>query len=282
MTRLPSKYWQAPPASASSKATNGRVCLTLRFPFRLPLADPNIRSSGMDSTSALELFSGNACFSPRVPIMAKKEWVHNGGKIAFPQSGATGATYVFCDGEDDPWFLKLYQRSIAVFHWAWISAVVAARFRLPISAYVIDGYSTEPVRPAYSQSGDPEEDLDRTLLSTPPLNAHIVSPSAKSEPYESKSVTPPCGDVCPVVDLRLMVRSRQARTGRPLKTSEVIERFQDEYEHKGAPPMRRLAATGAIPVSEALDALRHVSTAKAVQFVPGTVHRGKEFQCWYA
>ncbi|TBU29237.1 hypothetical protein BD311DRAFT_661636, partial [Dichomitus squalens] len=204
-----SEYWQAPPASASSEATNGR-----------PLADP-IRSSGMDSTSALELFSGNACFSPRVPIMAKKEWVHNGGKLAFPQSGATGATYVFCDGEDDPWFLKLYQRSIAVFHWAWISAVVAAQFRLPISAYVID-------------------------------------------------------------DLRLMVRSRQARTGRPLKTSEVIERFQDEYEHKGAPPMRRLAATGAIPVSEALDALRHVSTAKAVQFVPGTVHRGKEFQCWYA
>ncbi|KAI8974161.1 hypothetical protein BD414DRAFT_498326 [Trametes punicea] len=86
----------------------------------------------------MSLFSGQAWFSPRVPVSIRKAWIINGGAIAGPRPDATQAMYVFCDGRDDPWFRKLYQRSIAVFHWLWISAVVNARFRVPISAYAID------------------------------------------------------------------------------------------------------------------------------------------------
>ena len=98
-------------------------------------------------------------------------------------------------------YTRLYQRSIVVsercscmlssvrtctqvFHWAWISAVVAAQFHLPISPYVIDGkafpsplprstlhsilgHSDETAKRAYTQPDGAEEDADRTLLSTP-------------------------------------------------------------------------------------------------------------------
>ncbi|KAM5531288.1 hypothetical protein V8D89_015043, partial [Ganoderma adspersum] len=242
----------------------------------------------------MDLFSGNACFSPRVPPAVQKEWVQYGGNVANLQADKTCATYVFCDGEDDPWFGRLFQRSMAIFHWGWISAVVAAQFRLRISAYVLDGHSSASMRPAHTtEDGDLDEDADRTLLSTPPrdsAHAHILSPSAISK---SESINLPVRD-CPEIDLRAVSRSRQASTrprrgpisfqGQLHEADEIHEertlvlRHEDHVEDA----FRLLASpSGVISVSDALEALQHVSTENTAQFTPGTTHLGKEFRCWY-
>lgn len=41
------------------------------------------------------------------------------------------------------------------------------------------------------------------------------------------------------------------------------------------------SGTPVISVSDALTALREVSTEGAVQFLPGTIHRGKNFSCCF-
>ena len=125
--------------------------------------------------------------------------------------------------------------NVQIFHWGWISAVVAAQFRLPISAYVLDGQyflhrsplspsprldvdlcligcSSTPVKPAHTSKdeGGLDEDADRTLLSTPPrdIHAHILSPSARSKSETADFVTRDC----PEIDLRAVSRSRQTST----------------------------------------------------------------------
>ncbi|PIL33303.1 hypothetical protein GSI_04753 [Ganoderma sinense ZZ0214-1] len=247
----------------------------------------------------MDLFSGNACFSPRVPAEVQKEWVQNGGSVANIHADKTCATYIFCDGEDDPWFSRLFQRSMAIFHWSWISAVVAAQFRLPISAYVLDGYSSAPPKPIRisEDEGDPHEDADRTLLSTPlrDLHAHTtLSPSAKSK---SESV-----DIfarnCPEIDLRVVSRTRLGR-GLTLSRRQLAPlRSQDESDelhertlvhrtsHEDVDNVKDAfsalaSSSGVISVSDALEALQHISTEKAAQFTPGTTYLDKEFRCWY-
>ena len=142
--------------------------------------------------------------------------------------------------------------------------MVAARFRLPIAAYVLDGqglhlpefrpsslptvdadcdyfivgYSPVPGKPARTHvsqdEGDSGEDADRTLLSTPPRDAHahthILSPSARSK-SASASIDPAAQD-CPEIDLRaLLPRSR--RTGgstRPHRDFAAPLRIQHQHD----------------------------------------------------
>ncbi|KAI1787721.1 hypothetical protein LXA43DRAFT_1163284, partial [Ganoderma leucocontextum] len=202
-------------------ATHDRRHHVTTLPQTIPnicITTPHTRSQ-MSSLNSTDLFSGNACFSPRVPAAVQKEWVHYGGNVATLQSHKPCPTYIFCDGEEDPWFARLFQRSMAIFHWTWISAVVAARFRLPISTYVLDG------------------------------QAFLRSPSPTTYAYVL------------------------------IAGSDI-----DREDHAGDPKFRLLlsSSSGAISVSDALEALQHVSTEKAALFTPGTTHLGKEFRCWYA
>ncbi|RPD71333.1 hypothetical protein L226DRAFT_468862 [Lentinus tigrinus ALCF2SS1-7] len=163
------------------------------------------------------IICATACFSPRVPPTVQREWVQNGGQIASVKHEDAHATHVFCDGSDDPWFCRLVQHSTnsQIFHWSWISAVVRAQFRLPISSYLIDVTTQK-------------------------------------------------------------VSSRKA-TARRCPMSLMPSRLRDDPSS-----MIHSLPTSGMSVSEALEALKSVSVDGVVQFLPGTVHMGKEFRCSYA
>ena len=179
----------------------------------------------------------------------------------------------------------------------------------------IIGYSSAPSKTGQVREDEEDlhEDADRTLLSTPPrdIHAHTLSPSVRSK---SETVDFAARD-CPEIDLRAVSRSRQGST-RPrrelvsLRTQVEVDELHDErtlvhryvcipfvwirkpephlssnhgHEDHVKDAFRLLAnSSGAISVSDALEALQHISTENAAQFTPGTTHLGKEFLCWYA
>ena len=52
---------------------------------------------------------------------------------------------------------------------------------------------------------------------------------------------------------------------------------------RDSPPYRLLSASdGAMSINGALEALDDISVDGVVQFLPGTMHMGKEFRCSYA
>ncbi|RDX41927.1 hypothetical protein OH76DRAFT_175646 [Lentinus brumalis] len=201
----------------------------------------------------MSLFVGSACFSPRVPSAVRREWVANGGKVASTQREDVHATHIFCDGSDDPWFRNLYRRSIAVFHWSWVSEVVRAQFRLPIYSYLIEDRPHTGVC-AYMDDGwqDPVfvEDDSGTRLGSPDVESESS--------HHSK------------------------RGGNMLKAAHYLVDVSMEGETLVLDDIFNSGAAGAIAVSDALRALDHVSIDGVVQFIPGTIHMGKEFRCSYA
>ncbi|KAI0365138.1 hypothetical protein BV20DRAFT_777715 [Pilatotrama ljubarskyi] len=268
----------------------------------------------------MSLFTGRAWFSPRVPMSVRKAWVTHGGSVAGVSSeDYNHAIYLFCDGNDDPWFSKLYQRSIAVFHWLWISAVVNARFRVPISMYAIevsaDSGETDTSAPAYMRCLHPESLAERTTKrrSPPqhdtvtsrarPLRARLYAPRIQSEDEVSDPDTPvPKARTkkpsAPFMDLRSLQTARMVSHTKCLKSVRLLAPYNPERRkrqalssgnEKDAPTFSALvsqAATSglsvkAISVSAALESLSGISMERATQFVPGAIHLGKEFTCFY-
>ncbi|KAI0355247.1 hypothetical protein OH77DRAFT_1425317 [Trametes cingulata] len=269
----------------------------------------------------MSLFTGRAWFSPGVPVSVRKAWATHGGSVAGVHAeDEAQATYLFCDGNDDPWFAKLYQRSVAVFHWLWISAVVNARFRVPISAYAIDA-TTDPGEadfsvPAYMRIQSPKTPTSHMHMHKHPKQLHqvlgamhtrsvrirlSVSPERVdddlSEPGSPIPKTRREKQSTPFVDLRSLQMTRKASHRRRSKTVRLLASSNTEQREQQTLPSRTqedaptfsalvsAAASGLsvkpISVSAALDALAAVSTEHATQFVPGTLHLGKEFRCFY-
>ncbi|KAI9066892.1 hypothetical protein FKP32DRAFT_1644946 [Trametes sanguinea] len=255
------------------------------------------------------LFDGQAWFSPRVPAKIKQMWSLNGGSCAGPQSRATRATYVFCDGTDDPWFHKLVNRSFAVFHWVWISAVVDAHFRVPISKYAIDG-SEKPCPPAYTQLPPstanlqgpdisqkmPQEWTCESEVSTSRLSGKS-SPLTRPLPEEDSKDVPLPNPAArrkrrvrstPYVDLRR--RSSKSTRSEVIRIEPLDKAVMSKTSRSRCISVGPLGASGArssnirqvIPVSVALESLGSISVDNIKQFVPGSVHLGKEFRCFYA
>ncbi|KAI1782944.1 hypothetical protein LXA43DRAFT_1065535 [Ganoderma leucocontextum] len=168
------------------------------------------------------------CLCPdAAPVSDSSPMPKRGPKVEAPAGDLSGRPIVDDDsyasgGGLDPSRARR-SRKIQTFHWGWISAVVAAQFRLTISAYVLDGYSSTPVKHAHTSEdeGYPHDDADRTLLSTPPCDAyaHVVSPSSAKSNSESADLV--AGD-CPEIDLRAGFRSCQAR-----------RRWTDHWQHPG-------------------------------------------------
>ncbi|OSC96849.1 hypothetical protein PYCCODRAFT_1217796 [Trametes coccinea BRFM310] len=258
----------------------------------------------------MALFDGQAWFSPRVPARVRYIWTSNGGSCAGPQLSAMRATYVFCDGIDDPWFHKLYERSFAVFHWLWISAVADAQFRVPISKYTIDGFE-ELSPPAYSQFSPHRTDLEgqeysqntpkgwtcESKLSSKPLpdtRRCVTRPLSEEESKDVPSPSPVAQRSrvrsTPFVDLRRRssksTRSRAIRI-QPLEYAAMSSKSQSRQV--GPPGALKARSSDAfhdtvhqaIPVSVALESLSSISVDSVTQFVPGSVHLGKEFRCFY-
>ncbi|TFK85705.1 hypothetical protein K466DRAFT_525425 [Polyporus arcularius HHB13444] len=204
----------------------------------------------------MPLFVGSACFSPRVPSVVRREWTENGGEVAKLHREDIHATHVFCDGSDDPWFRNLYSRSIAVFHWSWVSEVVRAQFRLPISSYLIEDHPYDAVS-AYMNSGWQDlllvEDDSGTRLGSPDVASDW---SGKEHDSERGETIPKAGHLLGDVSME----------GDTLVLDDVFNS----------------GAAGAIAVSDALRALDNVSVGGVVQFIPGIIHMGKEFRCSYA
>ncbi|KAH9857412.1 hypothetical protein C2E23DRAFT_272431 [Lenzites betulinus] len=275
------------------------------------------------------LFIGQAWFSPRVPTAALKAWASNGGSIAHAQISGTQATYLFCDGNDDPWFCELYQRSMAIFHWLWIPTVVNAQFRVSISAYAIDEHtaphsSQRPV-PAYRRDIARHVDPESTpcarrnqgnVYDTPqaaPTNlvgndVHITVTALKNAkshatPNNMKCATPGSSrrkpKSVPFVDLRIVCESHQWSKSTRIKAKQkrialyatqesrpkILSPEPDSNAHKelraSIPSATSGSSSQAISVSAALESLSHVSIDGATQFLPGAVHQGKEFRCFY-
>ncbi|KAI0761520.1 hypothetical protein BD413DRAFT_243498 [Trametes elegans] len=270
----------------------------------------------------MALFAGQAWFSPQVPLAARKAWVANGGTVSSGRTDGTRTTYVFCNGSKDPWFPKLYQRSMAVFHWLWISAVVTARFRVPISTYVIDDARRnigEKSAPAYTRPSPyvtdtkpvPERDEARPRKA----RSAICAPDRSSMGGIAMSSSENgCDDECrstcsagsigkskamPFVNLRRTHTSNKVAKITRLQVVRIASsktervravRALTPKQYDGAQPLNSfltcaagsVSPTRAISVSAALEALSSVSIEKATQFVPGAVHLGKEFRCFYS
>ncbi|KAI0648576.1 hypothetical protein C8Q79DRAFT_581708 [Trametes meyenii] len=263
------------------------------------------------------LFAGEAWFSPCVPVNVKKDWSTHGGRLWKDACHVGTTVYLFCDGYDDPWFQKLHRRSLAVFHWTWIPAVIDAQLRLPIAPYAINGRVPsrldEPPAPEYSsmilqvthlsRKNSPEDTRGDIIRHDPhkPIPRAIRPPSVRLSPrgHSVQSLSPSRleGSV-PFVDLQRRAAREVSPLHRPAPiritrhnleprkalTSVASSGTQDE----GRTTFRRLlsaAASGqavhAISVTTALESLRSVPTGQATMFVPGTVHLGREFRCFY-
>ncbi|KAI0628901.1 hypothetical protein C8Q77DRAFT_347340 [Trametes polyzona] len=276
------------------------------------------------------LFSGRAWFSPRVPLDVKKAWTIHGGSVAGGHGDDMQKAYLFCDGVNDPWFQKLCKRSMVIFHWLWIPAVVDARFRLPIAAYAIDELTAphldEHAVPAYTQGSDsslspglsrqkkraPNDScggygtpLARTLHNPAPPSAYDIaaSPSASggSSPADSANSSIHKRKSIPFVDLRRVndgtKRPKRKHAKTALAASFVPEEHvcqmpsssdrEDRPSSLGLPDPVSAPAPGSaltlkrIPVYAALETLSFVPTREATLFVPGAVHSGREFRCFY-
>ncbi|RPD55359.1 hypothetical protein L227DRAFT_533408 [Lentinus tigrinus ALCF2SS1-6] len=220
----------------------------------------------------MALFNGKACFSPRVPPTVQREWVQNGGQIASVKHEDAHATHVFCDGSDDPWFCSLYKRSMAIFHWSWISAVVRAQFRLPISSYLIDAddlFHDDTLAYSHDSEGFQPEGDSQTGFGDP----HAAAGWSPMERYSKNGeesfevIRWPHRDVLPAPDG--VAEGDVSFEGKTLVLDDPSS-------------MIHSLPTSGMSVSEALEALKSVSVDGVVQFLPGTVHMGKEFRCSYA
>ncbi|KAI0823777.1 hypothetical protein BC628DRAFT_1381663 [Trametes gibbosa] len=274
----------------------------------------------------MRLFTGQAWFSPRVPTAAVKAWISHGGSVAHTKVSGTQPTYLFCDGNDDPWFRELFQRSMAIFHWLWIPAVVNAQFRVSISAYAIDENTSadhnQRAAPAYMQNisrhVDPESTpcVRRTLVNADhnphaspadtignDLHITLSAPAMTNTPKDMKHPTPGSSrrkpKSIPFVDLRIVCESQRSSYSKRSKArSNRIKLYAiPELPSKVDPPRqdsdlpRRFNAAVStatsesssrhILVSAALESLSYVAIDSATQFIPGTVHQGKEFRCFF-
>ncbi|KAH9885118.1 hypothetical protein C8Q73DRAFT_718392 [Cubamyces lactineus] len=266
----------------------------------------------------MALFAGQAWFSPRVPISVKETWTMNGGAFGGLHPDAARPGYLFCDGDDDPWFQKLHQRSVAVFHWRWIIAVVNARFRLPISKYIIDSRdiattdSEDSMLPAYaanlSQGNDVDEPVgtpmsEKRLVTFPPrrrvLRIVKLTPVDISERMrDPPSPSPPRGKRAPFIDLKLVKsqgggrKKKRARIIRAVSRDEQTEMVSEpsvNYEEHGTLELSGNSsvttlsgpAPQVISISAAMEILEPVATDQVMQFLPGTIYLGKEFRCFY-
>ncbi|OBZ73845.1 hypothetical protein A0H81_06459 [Grifola frondosa] len=258
----------------------------------------------------MRLFSGNACFSPSVPMSIKQKWAAHGGIVAQSQSERSTAKYFFCNGLDDPWFKFLSQKiPIAVFHASWISTVVSSNFPIPICRYVLDDSYCDPVPAAEHRISF----MNRTPEQTPPniavrplkrpldiedepqvdcrprKRARITNPRKNiwETPVASSStkpITAEGSDRIPYLDLRKLYATFKKRRPDVL----IFEKIStDQSLLLKSPSFSELLSNSVcspprISVSAALHALRDVSTSGIAKFSPGYQHLEKNFYCGYA
>ncbi|KAI0328041.1 hypothetical protein GY45DRAFT_1326842 [Cubamyces sp. BRFM 1775] len=265
------------------------------------------------------LFSGQAWFSPRVPTFVKETWTTNGGALGGLHPDASRPGYLFCDGNDDPWFQKLYQRSVAVFHWQWISAVVEARFRVSISRYIIDArasatpnsedsmlpaYATNPIQVNHIGDHNGTPMSGKCLTTSPPrrrvLRIVKLTPVDINERMrDPPSPSPQRGKRAPFIDLsRMKVGGKGRKTKRPKRIDDVPRDEQartadedlansearnalSEYAENSSVAALSGLAPQVISISAAMEMLDPVETDQAVQFIPGVIYLGQEFRCFY-
>ncbi|KAI0737404.1 hypothetical protein C8Q80DRAFT_321036 [Daedaleopsis nitida] len=255
----------------------------------------------------MDLFSGYACFSPDIPDVVKDSWVKYGGSIASLPSENSSAHYIFCDGTDDPWLNRFYERSMAVFHWSWITAAVQAQFRIPISSYILGEFLaraassvgnlswTEPRTGSLHSCAQHKvrqscsEDSDLALVEDC-LKIGRKYDALEGDTYDQgitrwmdgvpEPDSPNMKPTEPTVDPRLVLHDVEDITlvwegdhSGDIKALLGSTAFVSDVSRSGV---------AAVSVSDALRCLRDVSTDGAVQFIPGTIHLGKEFQCWFA
>ncbi|KAI0806644.1 hypothetical protein C8Q74DRAFT_4461 [Fomes fomentarius] len=226
----------------------------------------------------MDLFAGNACFSPQVPPSVQRQWVAHGGDVARLEPDSTDAIYVFCDGHGDPWFYRFYQRSMAIFHWSWIPAVIQVGFRLPISPYIIeepsedDVHSIDPRIEEGSNPGSSNSRNDAYGSDADCLRNRVIELDLRAID-NARRVTKSHTRLFSVQPLDLedatLVWDREASGSEGLDTSQDLSSLSG------------FSGTPVISVSDALKALREVSTEGAVQFLPGTSHGDRTFSCCF-
>ncbi|KAI0669350.1 hypothetical protein C8Q78DRAFT_1042833 [Trametes maxima] len=279
----------------------------------------------------MSLFIGDAWFSPCVPEYVRKDWSTHGGHLMKDTLCAARTVYLFCDGNDDPWFRKLYRRSLAVsvistclrqtyslkqvFHWTWIPAVIDAQMRLPIAPYAIHGRALsrpdEPPAPEYSSMilqnapsayrCSPAKSLGHTIRQGPyKRSSRAVRSSGVSVSPSNNLVRTPSPswskDSVPFIDLRKEAGREVLTSRRPTPIRivgynleprgaprNVIKSGTENQDNVAFRGLMSAASSGqAVSVSVALESLRPLPTGQATLFVPGTLHLGREFRCFYA
>ncbi|CAL1713998.1 unnamed protein product [Somion occarium] len=251
----------------------------------------------------LQLFHGQACFSPSIAQSTVKAWVMHGGTLAQTKQEKSQADYYFCADSADPWLPSLLQNPIVVFHAAWITRSVEAKVLLPCAYFVLDQptplaksmsaaipVNSRPevtprrgtVRKRQEVDHDTPDSDRRPRKKTRRAELKIQSPSS---PLSGKDLSvrfssPPAAKerdlkyvkmIQMVKPLELKLQSCISRT----QPSSCPQAWKDLLEKT-----QTISPIPRVLVSDALHALRDVSTGRSTLFEPEGEYGGKLFRCF--
>ncbi|OCH89768.1 hypothetical protein OBBRIDRAFT_648065 [Obba rivulosa] len=273
-------------------------------------------SSLVSTKPDMSLFSGQACFSPFVSREVILEWTKHGGTVSPSRKEKGTPDYFFCAGKDDPRLLDLAEKSIVVFHCAWILQVARAHFVLPITRYVLNACYSAPTRPVL---GIPGTERRRTVQDAQemPVATHrrptkrpfspddvpqssirprkrvrldagdqAASPhdhrQRRDQPLRSKSASRLADVNLCKLSLPKMKREDQALVYAKLpqrayaRRTSALKNLLSEPSNCTSETSQRIAVSVALGTLRAMDA----TEVCAVKFLPGIEYLGKKFRCF--
>ncbi|KAK7685775.1 hypothetical protein QCA50_011121 [Cerrena zonata] len=242
----------------------------------------------------------------------------HGGTVSRTPEQKSIADFYFCAGKEDPWLSSLLEHPIVVFHAAWIDRSAEANFALSRNYFILDHYEpaspspivlplAPPPRPDNKKDATPKRGITRKRsmneILTPdsdrrPLkklrvaDTPLPEPRSQSSPIKESTVrfsSPPI----PVPEHPFLQRQKPSKkpkhksleleiefTKQDIKASKTqssssLRPWKDLLEkHQAISPVPR------IPVSDALEALEHVSTGLSTRFEPERTYCGHYFRCF--